>query len=482
LRTDATPPASIKLPEHERIGGNMPTLAFQLRLGGLAMSACLACSLLVALLVCGITTQRGTQLAGWLFQLLPLHWLGWRLILGALLPRERYAVLQRELLLPVHVVLVLAVLVAGGLFGAVAGGVAWFLGTAPAAAARLGSGTWAVLAIALQSVALIGRAPARLPFLARRRILEIGTAYLFLLPNLCGFFLFTFIPIFFSLALSFCNWNIVSGLPGIHFAGLANYIHLLGFTISPPGPGDGWYNLWQRTLFNDPDFWKYLWNTIYFMLGIPAGIAGSLYLAICLNDRIPGRIFLRTIYFLPSMCVPVAIFLVWRWIYNPDYGLLNSALGLVGVKGPNWLADTRWSKPAIILTGIWLAVGGQNMILYLAGLQGISRELYEAAELDGARPWQRFRHITWPMLAPTTFFIVTMSIIAGFQGNFEGAYIMTEGGPAGSTTTISYYIYNNGFRWFRMGYAAAIAWVLFLLVFSMTLLHYRSSDKKVYYT
>ncbi|MCD6386409.1 sugar ABC transporter permease [Candidatus Sumerlaeota bacterium] len=302
--------------------------------------------------------------------------------------------------------------------------------------------------------------------LYNKRLRQTLTGYAFLAPNIIGFLTFTFLPVLASLGISFTDWDLIHPP---HWVGLKNFERLLWFTIEQ-----------GKLIFNDPNFWKYFYNTVFLMGGIPFGIFGSLMLAMALNKTGKIHISLRTIYFLPSMCVPVAIFLVWRWIYDPDVGLFNWILSFLGIKGPNWLSSTFWAKPAIVLTGLWVGIGGYNMILYLAGLQEIPRQFYEAAEIDGANAWQRFRYITWPMLAPTTFFIVIMSLIAGFQGGFEAAYMMTRGGPAGSTITLTYYIYNN-IIWLKMGYAAAIAWVLFVLIFTVTLFSWRYGGRKIHY-
>lgn len=231
----------------------------------------------------------------------------------------------------------------------------------------------------------------------------------------------------------------------------------------------------QGTLLqaHDSKFWFYLYNTAFFMIGIPLGMACSLGLALLLNQKIKGRIIYRTLLFLPSVATGVAMFLVWRWIFNPNVGLINSfldTLGLIGTVRPDWLGDPMLVKPAIILMGICTAMGGTNMILFLAGLQGIDPTLYEAAEIDGAGPWAKFRNITWPQLRPTTFFILTTNLIGGFQ-MFDQAFVMTNGGPEGSTTTIVYYIYQEMFQFQHMGYAAAIAIVLFFIILLVTLLN-----------
>ncbi len=301
----------------------------------------------------------------------------------------------------------------------------------------------------------------------QRKIREATGGYAFLLPNFLGFLLFTSGPVLFSLYLAFTKWDILTPMTWV---GFENFVRLL------------WFHYEAGTVIaNDPLFWKYVGNTFFLMLGIPIAMAGSLFIAIIMNQRLKGIVFFRTIYFLPSISAGVALYMLWRWIYNPDFGLLNTFLASIGIQGPNWLSSTAWAKPALMIMGIWSGVGGYNMILYLAGLQGIDLELYEAAGMDGANPWQKFWNITWPMLSPTTFFVFVMSMIGGFQGGFEAAYIMTGGGPAGATTTISYYIYNNAYQWFKMGYAASIAWVLFVMVFSITILNWKVGGKLVHY-
>lgn len=291
---------------------------------------------------------------------------------------------------------------------------------------------------------------------------EALAGYGFLTPNLLGFLLFTSIPVIASMVLSFLDWDLLSAPK---FVGFDNFI----------------------ALFNDPFFWQYSWNTIYLMLAIPLSMAGSLILAIGMNQKLKGIVFFRTVYFLPTLCAGVAIYMLWRLIYNPEFGVLNTFIAKAGeflhipLKGPYWLTDEKWAKPALIIMSVWQSVGGYNMILYLAALQGVPRDLYDAAEVDGANAWQKFWAVTWPQISPATFFIAIMSIIGGFQAGFDPAYIMTGGGPNGSTTTIIYYIYNNAFEWHKMGYAAAIAWVLFIIVFIFTVLQWRFFGKQVHY-
>jgi len=302
----------------------------------------------------------------------------------------------------------------------------------------------------------------------RRRLLEHAGAYAFLLPNLLGFLTFTLLPVLAVGLLAFTRWGVIDRP---QWVGLRNFGQLLGFHAEG-----------GRLLANDGRFWQYLWNTVYLMSGLPLAVVGSLLLALLLNQRLRGVVGYRTIFFLPAVCSPVAVTLLWKWIYEPDFGVLNWGLTLLGVAHPpNWLQSTEWAKPAFILMGLWAAVGGYNCVLYLAGLQGIPQELYEAADIDGASGWQKLRHITWPLLSPTTFFIVVMGVIAGFQGGFTAAFMMTDGGPVGATTTVMYYIYRRAFQWFEMGYAAAIAVVLFALVFGFTLVNWRIGKKVVQY-
>ncbi len=288
---------------------------------------------------------------------------------------------------------------------------------------------------------------------------ETLAALAFLLPNAVGFLLFTAWPVVASLLLSLTSWDL---LTPPRWVGLDNFVELLGFHGSPEG--------WRA---NDPDFWKYLGNTVFLMLVIPVNMAGALALAIVLNRRMRFTYFYRLVFFLPSILSGVAIFYLWRWMYNPDFGLINAALAAIGIEGPRWLTDPLWAKPALMLMSVWLGVGGGSMILYLAALQGVSTELYEAAEIDGANAWQKFLAVTWPAVMPVTFFILTMGLIAGFQSGFDMAYIMTGGGPFGSTTTIGYYIYTKAYVLFEMGYASAIAYVLFLIVLGVTLLNWK---------
>ncbi len=303
---------------------------------------------------------------------------------------------------------------------------------------------------------------------------EFFAGILFLSPNVLGFLTFTAFPVIASLALSFFDWDIIRWPPT--FVGFDNYIRLLGWRMEA-----------GHWVPRDPLFWKCAWNTFFLMFAIPINMMGSLALAWVLNRRLRGLVFFRTMVFLPSISSAVAVALLWTWLYNPYFGLVNYAIEHIGkmlgfaVTGPQWLTDPAWAKPALMLMSFWTLVGGMNMIYYLAALQGIPQELYEAAEIDGSSAWRTFWAVTWPMISPTTFFILTMSIIGGFQGGFLNAYIMTRGGPSYSTTTLEYYIFNNLYVYQHAGYAAAIAWLLFMAVLGVSILHWKRSGKWVFY-
>jgi len=309
--------------------------------------------------------------------------------------------------------------------------------------------------------ATAGRGPATVARSAASRWRDLLTTWAFLLPNLFGVFTFVLFPVMASFALAFTRWR---GdrleLDAIEWAGLANFAELL----------------------TDGRFWQSVWNTLVLMLGVPLRLFGCLAMAMLLNQRLREIVVYRTIYFLPSVCSSIALYILWQALYNPDVGLINHLLSYLMIQGPNWLGDPRWAKPAFIITGFWQNLGGLTMLLYLAALQGIPEQLYEAAEIDGASAWQRFLRITWPMVSPTTFFVLTMGIIRGFQGGFQQAYIMTRGGPGGATTTIGYFIYNQAFfQEQRMGYASAAAWALFLLILVLSMLQWRFGQKRVHY-
>jgi len=282
-------------------------------------------------------------------------------------------------------------------------------------------------------------------------------AAFFLLPSLAGLLIFMVIPMISSLALTFYEWDPL--IPTrFHFLGLQNYIHLI----------------------NDPDFWTALSHTLIYIVGyIPLVMVSGLAIAILMNQKLVGRTFFRGAFFMPVISAWVAVALLWTWIFNPKYGIVNYLIGLLGITGPAWLYDPNWAMPAIILTSVWKDIGF-IMVLFLTGLQNIPREYYEAASIDGASPWQQFRKITLPLLSPTAFFALIISLINSFQV-FDQVWVMTQGGPAGATTVLVQQIVNNAFRYGRMGYAATMSWVLFLIVFLVTIFQTRMQKNWVTY-
>jgi multiple sugar transport system permease protein len=280
-------------------------------------------------------------------------------------------------------------------------------------------------------------------------------AVFFLLPNLVGFLIFTAIPVGAAFVLAFYDYDL---LLGASFAGLENF----------------------RELASDEVFRAAFFNTVYFTtVSVPLSVVLGLVTAMLVNQALRGVVIFRSIFLLPYVTVTVALSLVWKWIYLPDVGLINSALGIIGIDGPAWLTSERWAMPGLIIMTVWKSFG-YNMVLFLAGLQNIPEHLYDAAKVDGATGWRRFLHITLPMLSPTTFFVVVISIISSFQV-FDQALIMTNGGPGTATTTLVLYIYQVGFQSFEMGYAAAVALVLFAAIFIFTVVQFMFQRRWVTY-
>lgn len=255
---------------------------------------------------------------------------------------------------------------------------------------------------------------------------------------------------------------------------------VLAFTrwdlVSPPA----WVGLQNiRDMLHDDVLLQSLKvTTVYAITSVPLQIAFGLGLAVLLNTRVAGLRFYRTAFYLPSVLSGVAVALLWRWLFSPEFGLINLMLSYLGIEGPSWLGDERWALPSLVLMSLWSV--GAGTIIYLAGLQGIPTDLYEAAEVDGARGWARFRHITLPMMTPVLFFQLVTGIIVALQV-FTQAFIMTDGGPNNATNFIVLYLYRNAFEYFRMGYASAVAWVLFIYILLLTLLVFRSSALWVHY-
>jgi multiple sugar transport system permease protein len=272
----------------------------------------------------------------------------------------------------------------------------------------------------------------------------------FLAPALGSIAVFLFVPVLAAFILSFTDFDIyaLGNLSVARFVGLRNYTRL----------------------FEDPLFWQAVKNTLYFLIvGGPLSIAVSLGTALLLNARIVRlKALFRFVYFAPVVTTLVAVAVVWRFIYHPRFGLMNYLLSVVGINPIDWLGDPSWAMPALILLAVWKNFG-YNMIIFIAGLQNIPNSLYEAASIDGAGPWQQFREITLPMLAPTTLFITVMTMIGYFQ-LFAEPYVMTQGGPLNRTLSIVLLMYQEGFRWWNMGYSAAVAFILFLFILTGTLI------------
>lgn len=281
-------------------------------------------------------------------------------------------------------------------------------------------------------------------------------AGLFLLPNLIGFLIFTAIPVGAAFILAFYDYDL---LLGANWAGLENF----------------------REMFTtDEVFRAALFNTVYFTaVSVPLSVVLGLVTAMLVNQALRGIVIFRSIFLLPYVTVTVALSLVWKWIYLPDIGLINSVLGVFGIDGPPWLTSGTWAMPALILMSVWKGFG-YNMVIFLAGLQGIPDHLYDAAKVDGATAWRRFLNVTLPLLSPTTFFVVVISVISSFQV-FDQALIMTNGGPGTATTTLVLYIYQKGFQSFEMGYAAAVALVLFAVIFVFTVVQFLFQRRWVTY-
>ncbi len=279
--------------------------------------------------------------------------------------------------------------------------------------------------------------------------------YLCISPWIIGFLIFIAGPIFASLFFSFCNYDVVTSPDWV---GIQNY----------------------KRLFSDPLFWQSLKVTSYYSLvSVPLGIALSLIIAILLNQNIRGLAWFRTIYYMPSVISGVAVSLLWMWIFNPEFGILNFLLWkLFHIQGPAWLMSEEWVIPALIIMSLW-GIGG-DIVIYLAGLQGIPTELYEAAEIDGANSFNKFLNITIPMMSPVLLFTLIMGIINSFQV-FTQAYVMTGGGPHYASLFYVLYIYQNAFQFFSMGYASALSWILFLIMLALTALIFKSSPLWVYY-
>ncbi len=291
----------------------------------------------------------------------------------------------------------------------------------------------------------------------KKRMIKTNlVGYAFILPNFIGLFIFTLLPVLFVFVLSLMKWDSANPM---EFVGLSNFVRM----------------------FDDSTFKISLMNTFYYAIGtVPITLAASLLLALVLNSKIKGRNIFRTIFFFPYVASLIAVVVVWNMLFHPDMGPINSLLTAIGIQNPpRWSASTKAAMPTVILFSVWRYMG-YYMIMYLAALQGIPKELYEAGDLDGTNAWQRFKNITLPMLTPTTFFVCIMLTIQCFKV-FDIIYAMTGGGPGRSTNVLVYYIYNQAFSEFNFGYASAMSVVLFVIVLIITIIQFRSEKKWVSY-
>jgi len=284
---------------------------------------------------------------------------------------------------------------------------------------------------------------------------EAMWAYILISPWLIGFVWLTAGPMITSAVFSFAEYDLLNPL---RLIGLAN---------------------WRYMFTQDPLFWHSLRVTLTFsVVALPAGLVLGLALALLLNAKVPGLTIWRTVYYMPSVVSGVAVAVLWNQVFNPRFGIINWILSWFGIRGPGWLGSPDWALPALIIMALW-GVGG-GMIIYLAGLQSIPTTLYEAATIDGATMLQRFTHITLPLITPVIFYNLVIGIIGTFQ-YFTNAFVMTNGGPANATLFYNLYLYNNTFRYQRLGYGSALAWLLLFMVLIMTGLVFRSSSAWVYY-
>lgn len=311
-----------------------------------------------------------------------------------------------------------------------------------------------------------------------KRILRFLSPYAYLLPAVAIIFVFRFLPMLYAFRVSFYRW----GMAGAErFVGFGNYIAII----------------------KDSNFWQAFGNTIYFSAGVvPASLFFSLFIALLLHQKIRGMRFFRTVYFLPVVTSIIAVSMVWKWIYHPQVGLANTVLHLAGIQGLGWLSEWRGlfqmifehvqlrfplkgpslALASLMIVSVWKGLG-YNVVLFLAGLENIPRQYYEAARVDGATRWQVFRHVTWPLLSPTTFYVLIMTTIISFQ-MFAYVWMMTgppAGGPLGTTNVLVYYLYDYAFNFSRYGYGTAAAFILFVIVLMLTLMQRKFVERKVFY-
>jgi multiple sugar transport system permease protein len=289
----------------------------------------------------------------------------------------------------------------------------------------------------------------------RTYLVETGWLYFFIAPWLIGFFLWTAGPMAYSVYLSFTKYEILTPPKWI---GAKNYVNLI----------------------KDPLFWQSLKvTTVYTFVGLPLGLAGSLAVAVLLNQKVPGMSGWRTIYYIPAVVSGVPVAVLWRWLFNPEFGIINWMLmQFFGIHGPMWLYSKTWVLPAFILMSMW-GIGG-GMVIYLGALQNVPTEIYEASMLDGAGAWRKFVSVTLPMISPVIFFNLVTGIIGSFQV-FTSSYVMTAGGPSNASLFYLLYLYRNAWQYLKMGYASGLAWVLFAIIMVFTVISFRSAGGWVYY-
>lgn len=285
---------------------------------------------------------------------------------------------------------------------------------------------------------------------------QVIVGILFIMPWFIGFIVFGLYPMIMSVYYSLCRYDVLR-IP--QFIGLGNY---------------------EKLIIEDPYFWTSISNTLFYtVLRVPLCIVGSLFLAVLVNNAVKGVKIFRTVYFIPSIVTGVVLSVVWLWMFNPQFGLINSFLAFLGIPGPLWLLDPNWSKPSMVLMSIW-SIGGGRMLVFLAALQGIPNHLYEAVDIDGGSWWAKFKNVTIPMLSPVIFLWSVLEIIFSLQV-FVEAYIMTQGGPLNSTLFYNLYLYNKAFNDFEMGYASALAWLLLIISLIITIIQFKLSKRWVYY-
>jgi multiple sugar transport system permease protein len=286
---------------------------------------------------------------------------------------------------------------------------------------------------------------------------EAGWGIAFATPWLLGLLIFVIGPILASLILSLTKYDVISRP---EFLGIDNY---------------------RRALFEDDLFWPSLGRTFRYAIAVvPFGLGGSLCLALLLNQGFRGSTLFRTLYFLPHLTPAVAMAVLWKWLLHPSVGPVNYMLSLIGIKGPGWMSDTKWALPSIIIINLWAYLGGNHMLIFLAGLQGVPQELYDAAEVDGAGHWRKFWNVTLPMITPTLFFNLIMGVIGALKV-FALAYVATQGGPSWATWFYALHLYRWSFQYFEMGYGCALAWIFAAILIVFTMIQFGLSRRWVYY-